>query len=172
MAKKTIKINSESVLSKLRLTLLNLRLVGSESRVGEIRQDQLPSVANQNVDFDIAMKPDLTKAIVRTGFILSVYYETPQADDTPPAIYVEAHYEIAYDLEGSSEKLSDKIAHRVQVTAAMNLWPFWREFVQSMTNRMGLPAFPVPLLYANTDLPKKIQAKKTTTKLNPKTTKD
>ena len=27
-----------------------------------------------------------------------------------------------------------------------NAWPYWREFVQSMSSRMGFPALTVPLL--------------------------
>jgi hypothetical protein len=33
-----------------------------------------------------------------------------------------------------------------EFNATFNAWPFWREFVQSMTARMGLPAVVVPLL--------------------------
>ena len=35
-------------------------------------------------------------------------------------------------------------------------WPYWREFVQSMSSRMGFPALTVPLLEI---VPKKAAAK-------------
>ncbi len=38
-----------------------------------------------------------------------------------------------------------------------NAWPYWREFVQSMSARMGFPALTVPLLEI---VPKKTPTKK------------
>ena len=31
-----------------------------------------------------------------------------------------------------------------QANGTFNLWPYWREFVQSTSTRMGLPALTVP----------------------------
>jgi preprotein translocase subunit SecB len=31
-------------------------------------------------------------------------------------------------------------------TATDDVWPYWREFVQSMTTRMGLPPMTIPTL--------------------------
>jgi len=40
-----------------------------------------------------------------------------------------------------------------------NAWPYWREFVQGMSTRMGLPALTVPLLPPLKITPKKSEAK-------------
>jgi len=43
-----------------------------------------------------------------------------------------------------------------RITPISNAWPYWREFVQSMSTRMGYPALTVPLLEI---VPKKATAK-------------
>ncbi|HEX9883411.1 MAG TPA: hypothetical protein VGA79_05555, partial [Desulfobaccales bacterium] len=46
--------------------------------------------------------------------------------------------------------------YRFKINPISNAWPYWREFVQSMSARMGFPALTVPLL--------EIAPKKTATK--------
>jgi hypothetical protein len=42
--------------------------------------------------------------------------------------------------------LIDEFDYSVAINPIANTWPYWREFVQSMSTRMGLPALTVPLL--------------------------
>ena len=58
--------------------------------------------------------------------------------------------------DGSPETLLAYAQHLMTVNPISHAWPYWREFVQSMSSRMGFPALTVPLLEI---VPKKAAAK-------------
>jgi len=53
------------------------------------------------------------------------------------------------------QELSEMVDYGFTLNPLSNTWPYWREFVQSMSSRMGFPALTVPML--------EIAAKKTAT---------
>ncbi len=59
---------------------------------------------------------------------------------------VEASFSTSYSLKPLGEFNPDDIEHFSKINPVYNAWPFWREFVQSMTTRMGFPALTIPLL--------------------------
>ena len=44
------------------------------------------------------------------------------------------------------DSLLDDFDYFMTINPISNAWPYWREFVQSMSTRMGFPALTVPLL--------------------------
>ncbi len=60
------------------------------------------------------------------------------------------------DDDGSAETLLAYVEHFMTINPISHAWPYWREFVQSMSARMGFPALTVPLL--------EIRSKKAATK--------
>jgi hypothetical protein len=54
------------------------------------------------------------------------------------------------------DSLETTIEYMMTINPISNAWPYWREFVQSMSSRMGFPALTVPLLEI---VPKKTAAK-------------
>jgi hypothetical protein len=48
--------------------------------------------------------------------------------------------------DGSPETLLAYVEHFMTINPISHAWPYWREFVQSMSSRMGFPALTVPLL--------------------------
>jgi hypothetical protein len=48
--------------------------------------------------------------------------------------------------DDSPETLLAYVEHLMVINPISNAWPYWREFVQSMSARMGFPALTVPLL--------------------------
>jgi hypothetical protein len=44
------------------------------------------------------------------------------------------------------QELVEMVDYGFTLNPITNTWPYWREFVQSMSNRMGFPALTVPLL--------------------------
>jgi hypothetical protein len=61
-----------------------------------------------------------------------------------PLVEVVAHFEARYV---SKEKLSDAaISAFAEHNVGFNVWPYWREIVQSMCSRIGVhPCFTIPL---------------------------
>ena len=62
------------------------------------------------------------------------------------------------DGDGSAETLLLYVEHFMTINPISHAWPYWREFVQSMSSRMGFPALTVPLLEIR---PKKAATKET-----------
>ena len=69
---------------------------------------------------------------------------------------IEASFCTSYVLKPIGDFDPDDIEHFSKINPIYNTWAYWREFVQSMTTRMGFPALTVPLLKI---LPKKSAAK-------------
>ncbi|MBM4273454.1 MAG: hypothetical protein FJ134_03205 [Deltaproteobacteria bacterium] len=61
------------------------------------------------------------------------------------------------DIDDSPETLLAYTEYLVTINPISDAWPYWREFVQSMSTRMGFPALTVPVLEI---VPKKPAAKK------------
>jgi preprotein translocase subunit SecB len=59
---------------------------------------------------------------------------------------IEATFCASYVLRPLADFKSEDIEHFSKINPIYNTWPFWREFVHSMTTRMGFPALTVPLL--------------------------
>lgn len=70
---------------------------------------------------------------------------------------IEASFCTSYVLKQIEEFNSADIEHFAKINPIYNAWAYWREFVQSMTTRMGFPALTVPLLKI---VPKKSKGKK------------
>jgi hypothetical protein len=48
--------------------------------------------------------------------------------------------------DGSPETLLAFVEYLMTINPISNAWPYWREFVQNLSSRMGFPALTVPLL--------------------------
>jgi hypothetical protein len=59
---------------------------------------------------------------------------------------IEASFCTTYVLKPSEEVNPADIEHFAKINPIYNAWAYWREFVQSMTTRMGFPVLTIPLL--------------------------
>lgn len=127
-----------------KLEFAGLRLFESASKLGELKKDQLPGRGIQFLNVTTMISEDLEMIHVNVRIKLDVSYDGDQTKE--PAMSVLASFVATYSVV---EPFIDKetVEKLVQQIALLNVWPYWREFVQTMTVRMGLPAFPVPLIY-------------------------
>ncbi len=59
---------------------------------------------------------------------------------------IEASFCTSYVLKPIEEVNPADIEHFAKINPIYNAWAYWREFVQSMTSRMGFPVLTIPLL--------------------------
>lgn len=80
---------------------------------------------------------------VRLSFsVITTKDGDPELD---PLMQIDATFELVYSLE-SFEGIEDQNLQAFACTNGVyNAWPYWREFVQSTTTRMGLPALVPPV---------------------------
>jgi hypothetical protein len=70
----------------------------------------------------------------------------PTGDDTgPDRVVLEATYLLVYMLKADAEKPEDALQHFAELNGTYNVWPYWRELVQTVTGRVGLAAITVPV---------------------------
>lgn len=62
------------------------------------------------------------------------------------ALNLEAMFALLYDFESLGGVSNQQLQEFGQRNALFNVWPYWREFVQTMTTRMGMPPLKVPLM--------------------------
>jgi hypothetical protein len=89
-----------------------------------------------------AESPDKLVMKIEASFCTSYAYQAPAVPD---------------DFEVGS----DDLEYFFRINPISHAWPYWREFVQSMSARMGFPALTVPLLEI---VPKKAATKKAKSK--------
>jgi hypothetical protein len=141
MAKKTSPVREESLREAEQLELLQIRLLESHARLGKLRTGELPRHARQGVHRHIDIAHAEGSATVAITFRLVASYE---AADEEPAVDILATFQARYQLPGGRQK-RPTVEKAVEKVARLDLWPYWREFARSLTVRMDLPAFPVPL---------------------------
>jgi preprotein translocase subunit SecB len=79
---------------------------------------------------------------VRPTFELKVLRK--DQPDAEPSLTIEASFALVYSVEALSQ-FDEKSLHAFAHTSGVfNAWPYWREFVQSTTSRMGFTPVLVP----------------------------
>ncbi len=68
-----------------------------------------------------------------------------QTSDDESAVSIEATFELVYELPRSDEMTQSHFEAFAEINGLFNLWPFWRELVQNITMRMGLPPLTLPV---------------------------
>ncbi len=153
MAKRTTRRHvSRPTAKEGKLNFAGLWLIESSSKLGQMKKEKLPEHANQLISVNIMIPDDLKAAAVNIKVKLGATYEGEEAKD--PAISVFASFLVNYVV---TEKFPTReaLSSVVERMAMLHIWPYWREFVQTMTSRMGLPPFPVPLVYVDELVKKK-----------------
>jgi len=71
----------------------------------------------------------------------------PTGDDAPEHLLtVECDYEVFYELDDDANITNRDLQHFCFFNAPVHAWPYMREFVHSMTARMGIDPYLAPLL--------------------------
>jgi hypothetical protein len=69
---------------------------------------------------------------------------TAQPTDKP-AIYMEAIFLLSYGVKSTEGLTAANLQSFGELNGIYNSWPYWREFVQNMIGRMGLPPLTIPV---------------------------
>ncbi len=58
---------------------------------------------------------------------------------------IEAEFLVVYRTDATSAFPTDALRHFAELNGTYNTWPYWRELVQNMTTRAGMPGITVPV---------------------------
>ncbi len=69
-----------------------------------------------------------------------------EGESPEEVMHVEATFLVSYTFPEGKEFTPEEVHQFARINPLYNAWAYWREFVHSMTARMGLPPLLVPLL--------------------------
>lgn len=138
LARRAGPIAKNSHLDSLNLRSLNVQLRGSPDEQRDVRLQ-----SKHAVDFSFA--PETEEAL--GGLAVGIHFDlTVESQEGDVLFTFEASFEANYSLNrGMPAEMAENLAAFAQTNAVVHAWPYYREIVQSMTWRMGLPPFPMPL---------------------------
>ena len=95
-------------------------------------------------ELKIGKSKDKKTLIFQPLFILMAKREDAAEADTD--VKIECEFVVQYKCDDTTSFTEESMRAFGTTTVLYNVWPYWRELVQSMTPRMGLKSMVVPLL--------------------------
>lgn len=149
MAKQTTTTSRRTARSKMdlaapvseRVEVLEILLAESLTKRGAVR-DSLAVKLAMGVNVETHVDKDEKVLCVGPSFVLSAKYD--EADDEE-MLRIEARFVLRYRVPSFGGLRKANIDAFGELNGLFNAWPYWREFVQSTTVRMGLPSLTVPV---------------------------
>lgn len=127
-----------------RVELKDVRLAEFSARChNALSPTELPEEMRVSVHSDPRLSEDGTTLVVKARMGLHVAKPGDATENAPVAI--EAVFELRYDLKSSEGLTKENYEAFGESNAVFNVWPYWREYVQSTTLRLGLPGLTLPL---------------------------
>jgi len=122
----------------------DLKMLGCRAgmQAGKLEPNQLPSDLKQRINIQAATEEN-SQIILIITFSLTA---SENEDDEKALLLFEATFWLKYLLVAPMELNAELVQLFGQRNGMLNIWPYWREFIQTMTARMDLPQLKVPLL--------------------------
>ncbi len=103
-------------------------------------------IGNKSVEIDntanVELDTDNNVIFVIADFNLKAFVK----NISEPVVLIHASFLLCYDFKDEFEKYPDE-AYKAfaEMNGVFNAWPYWREYVQNATVRMGLSALTIPV---------------------------
>jgi hypothetical protein len=145
---KALKLSSEDLKRELmavtakvaeRVELLLVWLVESTVKRTPGPTEGLDYTTNTEAKVEMSRKPD--RLFLLEKFILKALPRKKKE----ATVSIEATFLLTYQVEGSDPLDPAHAEAFARVNGIYNAWPYWREYVQSVTSRMGFPGLTLPV---------------------------
>lgn len=123
------------------LHLRHIRLIDLVSHL-EIRDGKIPSFAAIESAATVGQSPDGRLIVDMT---LNLKGRPADAEAESSSVVIDVHYQCVYDIADAEANQFKPFAAEIAKVGMLILWPHVRELVQSVTSRMSLPAFVLPV---------------------------
>ena len=115
----------------------------------------------KSVTTDNATKVEVDKENLRMFVYVDFNLVAIQNDNPDPAVSVIASFLLVYELTDIDGLTEQHFSEFAKINGVFNAWPYWREYVQSATSRMGLPPLTIPVMCLYKPKKKKKRVSKT-----------
>lgn len=126
-----------------RVNIEDVRLVETKSKRGFVR-DRLPGDLQFQVNTTTQVDKQHSAILVEARFGLSAKYQDSAPGEEP--LLIEAVFHLSYKVESLAGLTKANFDAFGKLNGLYNAWPYWREYVQAMTTRMGFPSLTIPVL--------------------------
>jgi hypothetical protein len=94
-------------------------------------------------DVGHSMDVEKDRLLVAPEFHLVAHRAAESA--SPPSLLINATFILEYEISSASDLADEQFRAFARTNGIYNAWPYWREYVQSTTARMGLPPIMIPV---------------------------
>lgn len=126
-----------------RVQIQDVHLVETRARRGSVRKGQ---PLHLQFSVDVKTQVEEARSLVMVRPLLSLIAKYDETSDGEEAFRVEALFSLQYKINSAKGLSSTNYDAFGKTNGLYNAWPFWREYVQAMTARLGLPALTIPVL--------------------------
>jgi len=146
--RKDSQINQESLKLALgamvadRVEIQDIRLMETSAKQA-IKGSELPTELELGIKTEALVDLAEPQIAVLVSFTLQGRYEDGDAKHLP--LRVVAVFCMKYSLSSTKGLEKENYDAFAELNGVFNAWPYWREYVQSVTVRMGLPPLMVPV---------------------------
>ena len=96
-----------------------------------------------NARFEVDKEKNLIKVFIR--FVLNAFGEEVEPKKENSFLNIEATFLLLYSINSVKDLDDAAFSSFAEMNGTYNAWPYWREFVQSITSRMELPHLTLPV---------------------------
>ena len=125
-----------------RVQIKCIRLIETSAKRLPVEMDLPTDVA---ITVDVQSKFDSQKREIGVRIQFGLTGRHKERTTGSPPLVIQARFWLAYALESSEGLKPGHISAFGNLNGVYNAWPYWREYVQSVVTRMGLPPLPVPV---------------------------
>lgn len=118
----------------------NIAQVSFSASLGSLRDD-LPDQIELSVNVETSFNRADKTIFVRTRFRFAARYDATEQD----AVCIQACYLLHYSVPTFEGIRKPNVVAFGELNGVHNAWPYWREFVQSATTRLGLAPLTLPV---------------------------
>jgi hypothetical protein len=125
-----------------RIQIQSIRLVETSAKQS-LAKDRLPTTMNMMVQASSEVDTKRHTLFVRVKFGLLGRYEESDTGEAP--LHIKAEFLIVYNLTTAEGLTQENYEAFAELNGVHNGWPYWREYVQSVSARMGFPPIAIPV---------------------------
>ena len=107
----------------------------------------------KNSTFQIGKEQNLIEVFIK--FALKAFSEGAEQKKENAYLEIEATFLLLYHIQNIEGLDDNAFRSFAEFNGTYNAWPYWREFVQSITSRMQLPPLTIPVFRIVSPPPKK-----------------
>lgn len=127
------------------VTINDVSMVRCQSQ----RVDSLVDEVKLSIRYSAQGERSTDKKFVRTIVNFRLDGRQKNEEKSEPVLFIEATFQAVYDIPENISADKNTLQAFADMNGTFNLWPYWREFVSSISTRIGLPALIVPSFRVN-----------------------